>query len=368
MAASSQIVGASGAAPRPAPTPADADTGTAAAPDPVTAGTSGGTGVADRTGAAPSAEFAPTAVEDELIRANAIHDQVVVEMRRILASLRQGRGLEAAALEPLVGEMLDSFTRCPDALLLLSRLQTNDDYLLQHSIAVSVLLMQFGHGLGLTRPKLRNLGLAGLLHDIGHCRIPGRVNNKGGKLNADEYALMQQHVDFNTGLLSAMSGVTPMMLEVAQQHHERYDGSGYPQGLAGEQIGRFGQMAGIVDVYEAMTALRPFHRALSGTDVLRMLYEWGKDRFSPALVQSFIATVGIYPTGSLVRLRSDRLGIVLSQHPSERLRPRVKVIYSLSDNHFLEPRIVDLLHSKDQIVGHESYEHRGLDPRRWVLH
>ena len=318
--------------------------------------------------AAAPPDLNPTTVEDELPRANTIHDALAEEMHRIFVSLRQGRGLEAGPLEEMVGGMLDSLTRCPDALLLLSRLQTNDDYLLQHSIAVSVLLMQFGHGLGLSRPKLRHLGLAGLMHDIGHCRIPGRVNNKGGKLNPDEYALMQQHVDFNTSLLSSMAGVTPMMLEVAQQHHERYDGSGYPQGLVGDQISRFGQMAGIVDVYEAMTALRPFHRALPGTDVLRMLFQWSKDRFNPELVQSFIATVGIYPTGSLVRLRSDRLGIVLSQHPSERLRPRVKVIYSLRDNHFLEPRIVDLLHSQDVIVGHESYEHRGVDPRRWVLH
>jgi HD-GYP domain-containing protein (c-di-GMP phosphodiesterase class II) len=155
---------------------------------------------------------------------------------------------------------------------------------------------------------------------------------------------------------------------VASQHHERHDGSGYPNKLKGDGISLYGRMGAIVDVYDALTSDRVYHKGMSPTAALGRLLEWSGYHFEPELVKAFIRGVGIYPTGALVRLESGRLAVVLEQHEARSLQPVVKVIYHADQGHYLTPEVLDLARPdcRDRVAGHEEYEVWGIDPKRWL--
>jgi HD-GYP domain-containing protein (c-di-GMP phosphodiesterase class II) len=169
-------------------------------------------------------------------------------------------------------------------------------------------------------------------------------------------------------ILQNTPGISQIALDVAGQHHERFDGTGYPNKLKGDEISLYGQMGAIVDVYDAITSDRVYHKGMPPTEALKKLLEWSKFHFKPEMVQIFIRTLGIYPSGSLVRLQSNRLGVVLEQNAEKTLQPRVKVIYHAEKLHYIPPVEIDLAHpsSNDKIVSHESFEKWGIDPAKWL--
>jgi HD-GYP domain-containing protein (c-di-GMP phosphodiesterase class II) len=176
---------------------------------------------------------------------------------------------------------------------------------------------------------------------------------------------MKSHVVLGSDLLRQMSGVPKMAFEPLELHHERFDGSGYPNGLVGMEISQVGRMSAIVDVYDAITSDRCYHSPLSPADAIRKLFEWSKFHFDPALVQLFVKSVGIYPIGTLVRLESGRLGIVIEQRESNLLTPVVRVVFDAKRDYYIAPENVDLSKTMgaggaDKIVGHES-------PGKWKI-
>jgi HD-GYP domain-containing protein (c-di-GMP phosphodiesterase class II) len=167
-------------------------------------------------------------------------------------------------------------------------------------------------------------------------------------------------------ILQHTPGITQTALDVAAQHHERFDGSGYPNNLKEDAISAHGQMCAIVDVYDAITSDRVYHKAMAPTQALRKLLEWSKFHFNPTLVHAFIRSVGVYPAGSLVRLESGRLAVVQEQNSGHGLQPIVKVIFHSRLGHYLPPEILDLTKLQDAIVGDESFEKWRIDPARWL--
>jgi hypothetical protein len=152
---------------------------------------------------------------------------------------------------------------------------------------------------------------------------------------------------------------------VAAQHHERFDGSGYPEGLEGHGISQLGRMAAIVDVYDAITSIRVYHHGIEPAAALQHVYGWGAAKFDEELVQHFIQAIGIYPVGSLVRLESDRLAVVLEQQAGGLLRPKVRVVYDIRQDRALAPFDLDLAlpeQAGDSIVGHEEADAWPVDP------
>lgn len=299
-------------------------------------------------------------------RARRMHSEANRIVRGLLEDVRLGQQVQVEKLEPMVESMVDSIFRNQDALLPLARLKSHDSYTFEHSVSVCALMVTFARGMKLSRHVIREIAMGALLHDVGKARVADAILNKPAKLTHDEFEHMKSHVDQSVLLLQECPRVTPTALLVAGQHHERFDGSGYPHGLKGDEISLYGQMASVVDVYDAMSSDRVYHKGMAPTQALRKLLEWSDHHFDPALVQAFIRAIGIYPSGSLVQLASGRLGVVVEQNENSLLEPVVKIIYHARQQHYIPPEIVDLAHSQDRVVGFESFEKWKIDPRQWL--
>jgi len=312
---------------------------------------------------APKVELAA-----EIQRARKLHGEANRVVKGMLSDIRLGKQIEMELVEPLVEKMVDSIFRNQDALLPLARLKEHDNYTFQHSVSVCALLVSFARGLGLERGLIKEIAIGGLLHDVGKAQVPDEILNKPAKLTEAEFAKMKSHVVQSIVILQNTPGVSQIALDVAGQHHERFDGTGYPNKLKGEEISLYGRMGAIVDVYDAITSERVYHKGMAPTAALGRLLEWSKYHFDPALVRAYVKCVGIYPTGSLVRLESGRLAIVREQHPDKMMQPRVQVIFHIGQKHYLKPEMLDLARPgcQDRISGHEEFEDWGVDPKRWV--
>lgn len=313
-------------------------------------------------------EIQPVPLGAEIERAKRLHSEANRIVRNMVQDIRLGKQIEMEQVEPLVESMVDSIFRNQDALLPLGRLKDHDSYTFQHSVSVCALLVSFGRGLKLERPIIKELAIGGLLHDVGKAKVPDEILNKPAKLSDAEFAKMKSHVVQSIVILQNTPGVSQIALDVAGQHHERFDGSGYPNKLKGDQISLYGRMGAIVDVYDAITSDRVYHKGMPPTAALGRLLEWSSYHFDPVLVKAYVKSLGIYPTGSLVRMKSGRLGVVLEQNADNMLKPRVNMIYHAERQHYLKPEIVDLSWKscEDHITGHEDYAAWGIDPKRWL--
>ena len=319
-------------------------------------------------GEAPNEETRRVELAEEVSRARQLHGEANRVVKGILSDVRLGKQIEMEQVEPLVENMVDSIFRNQDALLPLARLKEHDNYTFQHSVSVCALLVSFARGLGLERAIIKEVAIGGLLHDVGKAKVPDEILNKPAKLSEAEFAKMKSHVVQSIIILQNTPGVSQIALDVAGQHHERFDGSGYPNKLKGEEISLYGRMGAIVDVYDALTSDRVYHKGMAPTAALGRLLEWSKFHFDPKLVQHYVRSLGIYPTGSLVKMVSGRLGVVTEQHGDKPMQPKVRVIFHAVHKRYLQPEIVDLAlpGCQDQIAGHEEFEEWQIDPKHWL--
>ncbi len=324
-----------------------------------------GTAPEPRGPEAPAVAKAPPFAE-EVRRARKLHSEANRLVSDMMSDIRLGKQIEVEQCEPLVENILDSIFRLPDALLPLAQVKTRDEYTFQHCVSVSALAVAFGRALVMSRDEIKELAMGGLLHDAGKAVVPIEILNKPGKLTDEEFVVMRDHASHGAELLKKTHGVSEIAYHAAAEHHERYDGTGYPRGLKGEEISIYGQMMAIVDVYDAITSIRVYHKGMPPTEALRKIFEWSKFHFNPRLVQAFIKGIGIYPAGSLVRMESGKLGIVREVMPTHLLQPVVKIIYDADRQCYLNPEVVDLSRSKDKISAHESYDKWGIDQAAWL--
>ncbi|MDR2209141.1 MAG: HD-GYP domain-containing protein [Azoarcus sp.] len=309
----------------------------------------------------------PIRLAEERHRAKKLQTEANRIVQGMMNDVRMGKQISVEQVEPVVERIVDSIFRRQDALLPLAQLKNHDNYTFQHSVSVCALMTAFARTMDLPREIIREIATGALLHDVGKATIPDPVLNKPGKLTDAEFEQMKTHAVQSKIILEATPGISPVALSVAALHHERFDGSGYPNRLKGDEIDRYGQMSAIVDVYDAITSDRCYHEGMPPTEALRKMLEWSKFHFNPELVQVFIRSLGIYPTGSLVRLESGRLAIVDEQHPDNLTKPRVKIIFH-TRGYYLKPELIDLRHSQDQIVGYEDFRHWKIDPAQWMPH
>lgn len=304
----------------------------------------------------------------EIERARRLYGDACRVVRKLTQEIRLGRPIGREQVEPVVARVVESIFRNPDALLPLLRLKDRDNYTFQHCVSVCALLVSFGRWLKLERSIIKEMGIGGLLHDVGKTGVPDAILNKPATLTEAEFADMKSHVVQGIVILQNTPGISQIALDVTAQHHERFDGSGYPNQRRGDEISLYGRMGSIVDVYDAITSDRVYRKAISPTAALGRLLEWSSYNFDPGLVRAFIKCVGIYPTGSLVRMESGRLAVVLEQNAENMLKPRVNAIYHSVQHCYLKPEIVDLSRSncQDRIVGHEDDADWGIDPKRWL--
>ncbi|WP_153109507.1 HD-GYP domain-containing protein [Propionivibrio limicola] len=305
---------------------------------------------------------APLPVEAELQRAAIICAQSKRAVTSMFQEARMGKAIDTGNAHKLVEEISDSILRNPGALISLARLKTADDYTYMHSVAVCALMIALGRQLALPEEQVRRLGVAGLLHDLGKAMVPLDVLNKPGKLTDEEFRIIKAHPEEGHALLKDNPDIDPIVLDVVLHHHEKTDGSGYPKGLKDEEISLFAKMGAVCDVYDAITSNRPYKAGWDPAESLRKMAEWANGHFDPTVFQAFVKSLGIYPTGSLVRLNSGRLAVVIEQSAKSLLTPRIKVFYSTRSNARIRPEIIDLSHkgNPEKIVSRE-------DPGKWLF-
>ena len=284
--------------------------------------------------------------------------QSVVDM---FSTARMGKAIEVGQALALVEDIANSASRHPHALISLARLKNVDEYTYMHSVAVCGLMIALARQLNMSEEHVREAGLAGLLHDIGKIAITNQILNKPGKLTDTEFAVMKTHPERGLRILQNSDSVSPAVLDVCLHHHEKIDGTGYPHGLRGDDISLLARMGAVSDVYDAITSDRPYKQGWLPAEAIRKMAEWSKGHFDDAVFQAFVKTVGIYPIGSLVRLTSGRLGVVIEQNADSLLTPRVKVFFSTKSRVQIAPEVVDLARQQDEkIVGRESAETWGF--------
>ncbi|MDO9620243.1 MAG: HD-GYP domain-containing protein [Pseudomonas sp.] len=300
-------------------------------------------------------------MEDEMQRAVKLCARSKAAVVSMFGDARMGQALQFEQAGELVEEISDSIMRHPNALISLARLKNADEYTYMHSVAVCALMIALARNLGLNEGQVREAGLAGLLHDIGKMAIPNEVLNKPGKLTDNEFATVRDHPEAGSRMLIESKQVSALVLDVCLHHHEKVDGTGYPHRLAGEQISLYARMGAVCDVYDAITSNRPYKQGWDPAESIRKMAEW-KGHFDPVVFQAFVKTVGIYPVGSLVRLESGRIGVVMEQQAKSLLAPRVKVFFSAKSKTPIPQEILDLskLVGRDKIVGRESAEEWGF--------
>jgi len=299
----------------------------------------------------------PVALKTELTLATATFGEAKRAVGAIFDHLRRGGGLDVPHLQTVVGSMVDSVFRNRDAMGWLARMKSKDDYLYSHSLSSSVWALAFGRHLGLDKETLTSVGTGAMLLDIGKTGLPTKLLKKSGKPTDEEWRLIYTHVTQGIELLRTAPNVDKRILAMIATHHERFDGSGYPDKLKGDEIPLVGRIAGIVDCYDAMISERCYAKPKSTYDAVRELKRLGSHAFPAELVELFIQAVGVFPTGTLVELNTGEVGVVTGQNRYRRLRPEVMLILDAQKRVRDEFTTIDLLTCE---------ENAGKTPRLWI--
>jgi HD-GYP domain-containing protein (c-di-GMP phosphodiesterase class II) len=312
-----------------------------------------------------------TTLAEEFDRAMAIRRQAAGLVKTVMQDARLGKAVEMDKVSPVVENIAASILRNASALLGLSVIKNKDDYTFLHSVSVCTLLVAFCRSRKMDAETTYQAGIGGLLHDTGKALVPDAILNKPGRLTDEEFEIVRRHPRDGYDILRRSPGIGAIPLDITLHHHERRDGTGYPDRQGEQDIGELAQMAAIVDVYDAITADRCYHKGMPAAEALRKMYEWSKFHFNPALTQEFMRCVGIYPVGTLVLLESGRLGVVVEPHETSLLTPKVNVFYSTKSQTYIKPQTVDLARGVgygggDKIVRHESPDKWQVDPLRFM--
>ncbi len=300
--------------------------------------------------------------KEELPDAQIAMEAASNQVAHIMDDVKEGKNLNIEAVRGVVQPILNSIIRNSEAYLWLSMMQKKSAYTYSHSVDNCALAIAFGRYMGLPKKDLQTLAIGLLMMDMGNVKIPEQILNKKGRLTETEYRIVKKHVRHGVDILRETEGMNEDIVNIALTHHERFDGSGYPNALLGAHIPVYGRMAAIIDCYDAMTSKRPFSAAKSPYAALQNIYNWRGSAFQPELVEQFLQCMGVYPTGSIVEMTNGEIGIVLSQNLTQRMRPKIMLLLDQDKAHFAEYKTIDLAKMFEDPEGYPLNILRGLDP------
>lgn len=303
-------------------------------------------------------------VEDEIGAATAAFERTNELLHNVVEDIRTGNSLQLEKVEEVIDDMVESMVRNPDALMWVARMREQDLNVYGHGLSVAISLVAFGRHLGYPREYLSQLGLMGLLLDIGKIRLPRELLEKTARLSSDEFEQIKEHVELGLAVLEQTPNLHPDVIEGIAQHHERMNGTGYPNNLMGDKISVFGRMCAIADTYAAVTKARPYAEAMSPHEALQMLSTWSGTQFHADMVEQFIQSIGVFPVGSLVELSTGEVGVVVTHNKLKRLRPKVLVVAESDKSPCRHPSMRDLLYD---VSDNPTYIRRGLPSNAYGL-
>lgn len=287
---------------------------------------------------------------EALITAQALYDKAKMAHKRFLKRMQAGQVGNLEALNQSCDEIIESLFENPNALQCLTLIKDDQEYLLQHCLNSAILMGIFAKHSGFDKELISELCLAGLLMDTGMSTVPKDIYEKPRKLNTKEWDIIKAHVNNGMEMVERMGDLPDTVINTIVNHHERLNGTGYPSAKSKENISVYARMAAIVDTYDALTSERPWRKAYSPTAALKHLLTDKSGRIDQSLVKQFIKCIGVHPVGSLVKLKSDRLGIIIKANSAEPLKPVVMCFYSLSSGLHTELKRVDLSQVQDEVV------------------
>lgn len=291
------------------------------------------------------AKFDKSAFTENLINARKSRDKTRSYIDSMLEGARVGRVVDTKEAKNLVATLANNIATSLDATMWLTQLKNRDEYTAIHSLNVCVLSLIFGRSLNLSKEELNELGLGALLHDIGKMRVPLAVLNKPGKLTDDEFEIMKTHPGMGYELIRNDENLSAEVLTIVRNHHERLSGQGYPDKLNEQSISYFTKIVSITDVYDAITSDRVYHDGMTPHLAIQKLYEWMPNNFDKDLVQKFIRTLGIYPIGSVVELKTGHVGLVVKLNEVQRMKPVVMLIMNRNREFYPRRKLVNLASS-----------------------
>lgn len=311
--------------------------------------------------------------EEEFPVAKATYRNSFEKMHVVFKDLRMGQSLNVLAVKDAVQEMTSSIMRNPDALKLLCVIQERDDNAVTHALHVCILCLAFGYYLGLKKDMIQKLGVGALLHDIGETKLPDGLFWRSKHYTKDEKNEIQKHTQYGVEILSEVQGLDSVVVEIVRDHHERLNCTGFPNQSCGDQISYNAMLVSIVDVYDSVTMGYEGKEKVSCTNALKSMYDWRNELFQSELVEHFIQCLGIYPIGSVIKLNTGEIGIIITFDDYSRLAPRVMLLLDKDKKRYPSPKIIDLSKFKDddkyiyevsRVVNAEDY---GIDIKNHIL-
>lgn len=303
----------------------------------------------------------------EVTKAKKIFQEAKQIQQNIFDDIVQGRKLNLTPIIEVTNNTINAIFKNPDSLTCIINIRKKDEYLLEHSISVSILLAIFARYLSIERQIIEQLAIGAFLHDIGKIKIPKSILNKRKALSESEMALIKKHVSFSITLMEQITNISDLSVEVAALHHEKINGTGYPYGLSHDRISQYGRMIAICDIFDALTANRPHKAGIAPTNafvILRKLAEKGElDR---QLVDTFIKCLGVYPVGSIVELNNNKLAIVEQKNTQSPVKPKVRAFYNIPDKRYVMAEDIDLTNSDCKIIKSVRADDYQLDMNKIV--
>lgn len=287
----------------------------------------------------------------EMTKAKALYDDAKQLQKKLLDDISKDKQLDMVNVNKTTNAIVDSVFRNEDALSCLSRLRMKDEYLIEHSLNVAILMSIFAKHLKIEKNIIEQLALGAFMHDLGKIKVPDHILHKPGRFTDDEYEEMKKHVDYGVDILAQEAGISEISRNVVKLHHERIDGNGYPNKINGEELDNYARMIAIVDSYDAMTADRVYKKGMPPIKAFKILRSNADKNYDSELIEQFIQCLGVYPVGTLVKLSSGKLGLISELNRTKPLNPFVKVFYSTRLNQAIPIEEIDLSNSKyhDQI-------------------
>ena len=316
----------------------------------------------------------PSKFEDEFPRAKTVYMQASEKVNQMIKNLRLGQSLDVFTVKTTVQELTGSILRNPDALKLLCAIQERDQAAANHALHVCVLTLAFAYYLGFKNDVIQELGIGALLHDIGETKLPEGLFWSSEIKDEKDREELKKHVEYGVEIIQNTPSLPPVVLDIVRDHHERLNGTGYPRHACGSEINYNAMLVSMVDVYDNVTMGYEGKNQISCTAALKSMYDWRDELFQSDLIEHFIQCLGIYPIGSVVKLNTGEVGIVITFDDCSRLTPRVMLLLDKNRKQYDTPRILNLSQFKDsddrfiyeieRVVSPEEY---GIDIRHHIL-